>query len=236
MFLPEKTDEVIAERAALFTWDDKSMNHLFQHCSAVAPGGMILPPNTHTHTHHILLGESLPVCCRIDTIEPFWCCLWSCVYISGRACGWSLQVYLSIKVCVHACVRTYVRTRASIPRGPLIFPALLYERSGSERAADVEALTFLVAAARARVKRHPAPQSTTSASAHTDPRAHASTSGAWLMNRLTTDHTRHPIRFSPRRLQPPELWRPSKRSGKMADMRPKRFCYTLEIGRSKRYY
>lgn len=47
MFLPEKTDEVIAERAALFTWHDKSMNHLFQHCSAVASGGMILSPNTH---------------------------------------------------------------------------------------------------------------------------------------------------------------------------------------------
>lgn len=53
--------------------------------------------------------------------------------------------------CVCVC------TRASIPRGPLIFPALLYERSSSERAADVGALTFLVAAARAGVERHPAP-------------------------------------------------------------------------------
>lgn len=44
MSLPEETDEVIVERAALFTWDDKSMNHLFQHLSAVAPGGHKSPP------------------------------------------------------------------------------------------------------------------------------------------------------------------------------------------------
>lgn len=65
MFLPEKTDEVIAQRAALFTWDDKSMNHLFQHRSAVAPGGMILPRSTHTvsHTHpHVKSRASVLLC------------------------------------------------------------------------------------------------------------------------------------------------------------------------------
>lgn len=44
-FLP---DEVIAERAALFTWHDKSINHFFQHGSAVVEGDMILSPKTHT--------------------------------------------------------------------------------------------------------------------------------------------------------------------------------------------
>lgn len=34
--LPSARDTVIAEREALFTWDDKSMNHLFQHYSAFA--------------------------------------------------------------------------------------------------------------------------------------------------------------------------------------------------------
>lgn len=52
-------------------------------------------------------------------------------------------MYLDIKVglCVYMCVRA----RASTPQGPLLFPASLYERRGSERAADVEALTFMVA-------------------------------------------------------------------------------------------
>lgn len=61
-------------------------------------------------------------------------------------------MYLDIKV--DACVYMCVCARASIPQGPLLFPASLYERRGSERAADVEALTFMVAKARARVKRH----------------------------------------------------------------------------------
>lgn len=50
-----------------------------------------------------------------------------------------------MRVCAYA--------RASIPWGRLLFPALFYERSGSERGADVEALTFMVAEARFRVKR-----------------------------------------------------------------------------------
>lgn len=49
-------------------------------------------------------------------------------------------------ICVCAC--------ASTPQGPLLFPASFHKRTDSERAADVEALTFMVAKARARVKRH----------------------------------------------------------------------------------
>lgn len=44
---PEKLI-VMAERAALFTWDDKSMNHLFQHCSAFA----VCPRGTRFHLAH----------------------------------------------------------------------------------------------------------------------------------------------------------------------------------------
>lgn len=68
-------------------------------------------------------------------------------------------MYLDIKVDLCVCLYVYVCVcaRASIPRGPLLFPASLYERRGSERAADVEALTFMVAKAWARVKRHPPP-------------------------------------------------------------------------------
>lgn len=140
------------------------------------------------------------------------------------------------------CERARLRARAqactcaSIPWGPLIFPALLYERSGSERPADVEALTFLVAAARAGVKRHPAPQSGTSASARTGPRVHAPTSGPVLMNRLTTDHTRWRICSLPRRLQPSELQKCSKWTIKMGVVWPEWLRYTPQIGRSKQPY
>lgn len=59
-FLPENSDEAIAERTAPFTWHDKSVNHHFQHTSAVAPGGMILSPQTHTRA-----GEAELVCGRV---------------------------------------------------------------------------------------------------------------------------------------------------------------------------
>lgn len=65
-FLPEKTDEAIAKRTALFTWHDKSVNHDFQHISAVAPGGMILSPKTHTRT-----GKAELVCGRVGASKPF---------------------------------------------------------------------------------------------------------------------------------------------------------------------
>lgn len=127
------------------------------------------------------------------------------MYISKKVCGVNLcTLNTKCSVCICVC------TRAPIPQGPLILPPLLYERRGSERAADVEALTFLVAAARARVKRHPAPESSTSASTCTDPRTHVSTSGAMLMNRLTTDHTRYPICSLLLHLQPPEVQKSSK--------------------------
>lgn len=126
--------------------------------------------------------------------------------VSEKVCGWNLQVYLNTKFSVCVCVCT----RAPVPWGPLILPSLLYERRGSERAADVEALTFLVAAARARVQRHPGPESSTSASTCTDRRTHASPTGAVLMNRLTTDHTSYLICSLPLRLQPPELENSSK--------------------------
>lgn len=127
------------------------------------------------------------------------------MYITEQVCGQGLQVY---RVCL--CVRSHSRTCASIPRGPLIFPALLYERSSSERPADVEALTFLVAAARAGVKRQTAPQSSTSVSTCADTSTHASTSGAVLLNRLTTDHTRYLICSSTQCLQLSDLGKSSE--------------------------
>lgn len=130
--------------------------------------------------------------------------MWSCMYITEQVCGQGLQVY-----CVCVCAHTLMHVCASVPRGPLIFPALLYERSSSERPPDVEAMTFLVAAASggsgSGVKRQTAPQSSTSASTRTDPSTHASTSGAVLLNRLTTDHTRYPICSSTQCLQLSEL-------------------------------
>lgn len=136
----------------------------------------------------------------------------------------SIQNVVFVPVCAH--VHSF----------PLILPSLLYERRGSERAADVEALTFLVAVARARVKRHPAHESSASTSTCTDPRMHASPTGVVLMNRLTTDHTRYLICSLPLRLQPPELQKSSKYTIKMADMWSKWLCYTLEIGCSKQCY
>lgn len=45
---PARETDCDAERAALFTWDDKSMNHLFQHCSAFA----VCPRGTRFHLAH----------------------------------------------------------------------------------------------------------------------------------------------------------------------------------------
>lgn len=73
-------------------------------------------------------------------------------------------MYLDSKFSGCVCVCTYARVPGVLSSCLLCF----YERMGSERAADVEALTFLVAAAWARVKRHPAPESSASASTCTD--------------------------------------------------------------------
>lgn len=138
-------------------------------------------------------------------------------------------MYLNTKCIVCVCVCP----RAPVSRGSLISPPLLYERRGSEKAADVEAVTFLVAAGRARVKKHPAPERSPSGSTCTDPRTHASTSGAMLMNRLATDHTRYLICSLPLCLEPPEVQKSSKSTIKRADIWPQWLCYTLEIGCSK---
>lgn len=85
MSLPETIDEVIVERAALFTWDDKSMNHLFQYRSVVAPGGISLPRNTHTRAHtrpHVKSRASVSL--RLSLSRR--CHLRSCMYIIEQ-CG-----------------------------------------------------------------------------------------------------------------------------------------------------
>lgn len=64
--------------------------------------------------------------------------------------------------------------------------AFLYQRKGSERAADVEALTFMVAKAWARVKRHPTP-SPSKQQPHTHTHTDTATLAAALMDRLMTE-------------------------------------------------
>lgn len=91
-------------------------------------------------------------------------------------------MYLDIKVDLRVCVCA----RASIPQGPLLFPAFFYERRGSERAADVEALTFMVAKAWARVKRYP-PHRPSKQQPHVHTDTHSATLAAALMNRLMTE-------------------------------------------------
>lgn len=166
----------MAERAALFTWDDKSMNHLFQHCSAFA----VCPRGTRFHLAHpptllvcppakkkkkereesfrpkakrlcagVMIVLSLSLRRKLVFLYLFgWACALSSgsVFIQFNVHVW--RVYLDIKVdlCVCAC--------ASTPQSPLLFPASFHKRTDSERAADVEALTFMVAKAQARVKRH----------------------------------------------------------------------------------
>lgn len=75
-------------------------------------------------------------------------------------------VYLDIEVDLRVCgVCLHVHP---LPR-VLSFSLLsFYERRGSERAADVEALTFMVAKAWAGVKRHPSlPTAPQNSSTHT---------------------------------------------------------------------
>ena len=147
------------------------MNHLFQHCSAFAlplrdrfpfssalsiplpkikkkercslseqkPGVMILLSFCFRGTNLVLLYMSaLSVWFELYGIVAAWTSVCECVW-------WGEYVYLDIKVdlCVFMCVCVC----ASSPQGPLLFPASLYERRGSERAADVETLTFMVAKA-----------------------------------------------------------------------------------------
>lgn len=65
----------------------------------------------------------------------------------------SYILFLKKHIDIRLDLRVYVCARASIPWGCLLFPAPFYERRGSERAADVKALTFMVAGTRARVQR-----------------------------------------------------------------------------------
>ena len=82
-------------------------------------------------------------------------------------------------VCLYLCV--CVCARATIPQGPLLFPASFYKRRDSERAADVEALTFMVAKAQTGVKRHaesPSHSSPLKASSPTSPPVHTHSQSA----------------------------------------------------------
>lgn len=105
--------------------------------------------------HKLVLLYLLAWVCGLSSAAVL---IWSdeCVCVYWR----KSQLHRHKSWCVCMCV--CVCARASIPQGPLLFPASFYKRRDSERAADVEALTFMVAKAQARVKRHaasPTPQS-----------------------------------------------------------------------------
>lgn len=93
----------MAERAALFTWDDRSMNHLFQHRSASTmaprdgipfpprrPPSLSLQPSAETDVFHAKSRASL--CWCNGTAEPFFKTrtlrpLFVLFCTSGRACS-----------------------------------------------------------------------------------------------------------------------------------------------------
>lgn len=93
--LPSATETVIAEREALFTWDDKSMNHLFQHYSAFAvPLGYELPfssppsPKTGGGTMESFRPEAKLLCAGVMILLSLSLRHKPCVLLFVSMCVW----------------------------------------------------------------------------------------------------------------------------------------------------